>query len=244
MSSSTPVNRLRRTALANSTVNQYGSPLNSPSSHSSSASSQTSYHTPIRRPLANSGGPSSASRGSSTVPFDVEGNRRAAKLAMETPPKPRTVAVGGSRGKPFIRKRPLMDRYMLHTDLVAWSYSSDAALPLSCRITDLPHTLLSKLELDVDFTAMARPAGLALTGLHFLLRAPLWTTSSSSGKQERTIRNVLRKEGSSTRFEGRWDVSPKAPGVFSLRWVRRLSLIMGLMLRAERETVDELRFEW
>ncbi|CED82747.1 Protein of unknown function DUF2418 [Phaffia rhodozyma] len=145
-----------------------------PAVHASSprCSSASAVQTPTRRPIFQPPTPASLTRGGSTVPFDFEGSRRAAKkaLAKESPAaRGSRDSVGGTpsgqKPKRFVRKRPLMD-----------------------RIQDLPHDALNRIQASFpDFIRIARPLGLILTFFQFLLRAPLF--SSSQYRKPNILRN-------------------------------------------------------
>lgn len=85
------------------------------------------------------------------------------------------------------------------------------------RVHEYPQTLIDRVDLNLDLLPIARPLGFALTAAHFLLRAPLWPSSGSSGSPA----SVLRAQGTKkSRWEGRWDTpEDQRAGRGMLHWV-------------------------
>jgi hypothetical protein len=93
--------------------------------------------------------------------------------------------------------------------------------PFGCdvhSVKDLPSTLTDKIvffSLNLNLDALARPLGLFLAVLQFLLRAPLWAGRQAAGGNEGGRRSVLRASGSAgvgerAKWEGRFGEVPRA----------------------------------
>lgn len=83
--------------------------------------------------------------------------------------------------------------------------------PRVSRVKDLPSTLVDKVvffSLNFNLDALARPLGLFLAVLQFLLRAPMWRKTATVGRK-----SVLRAAGSAgvenRKWEGRFGDVPK-----------------------------------
>lgn len=90
--------------------------------------------------------------------------------------------------------------------------------PRVSRVKDLPSTLVDKVvffSLNVNLDALARPLGLFLAVLQFLLRAPMWRKTATVGRK-----SVLRAAGSAgvenRKWEGRFGDVPK---VAKEKWI-------------------------
>ncbi|KAL7414902.1 hypothetical protein BDY24DRAFT_384970 [Mrakia frigida] len=188
----------RRSLLSKSSTNFHqSSPL---ASTSSSTSTSSSYSTPTAsrfQPAGRASTPSSFSRGRA-IPFDMAGSQRAAKMHVNSP-----AALNGTPIKPkrFIRKKPFLQ-----------------------KITDLPSTLIDRIDMNLDLLPIARPLGFALTALHFFLRAPLWSNANKSPS------NILRAGGAKKgRWEGRWDTPEEGMTRTSIfHWTILLSIFLVL----------------
>lgn len=105
--SPSPARLPRRSLLSKSSINLHqSSPL---ASTSTSTSTSSSYSTPTAsrfQPAGRASTPSSFSRGR-TVPFDMAGSQRAAKMHLNSP-----AALGGTpiKSKRFIRKKPFLQK--------------------------------------------------------------------------------------------------------------------------------------
>lgn len=113
--------------------------------------------------------------------------------------------------------------------------------PCSCvaaRITDLPTTLLDRIDLNLDLLPLARPLGFGLTAVHFLLRAPLWSNANNRSPASALLSTTTKKD----RWAGRFDASEGQGAGWDkgwFHWVSQVRVLLKLGCR-DRGLVREL----